>query len=292
MPDNEQTIDSILVALDGSRPSQVAATLAVQIAKQEKLLVRGLYVVDELLVVEMETSPEKELSYKPSEVLLPDERANLLQNQGNIALRWLEALCQENEVPLRADLMFGGMPDVILNQAENMRLLALGRQGLGHDDGKGNDSMRLGSHFRTIAHKTSVPLLIGGGTLSPIRRILLAYDGSLPAQHALVWANLLQHIWQSHLLVVSVANETVSQLWLAEMEEQIGASGLQNYRFIGSQGDAADQILATISEENVDMIVMGGHQHSALLEWITGSTLDQVLRSTSQPIFVVGKQGD
>ncbi|MEJ2747046.1 MAG: universal stress protein [Anaerolineae bacterium] len=288
MPDNEQTFDSILVALDGSRPSQVAASLAIQIAKQEKLLVRGLYVVDELLVVEIETDPEKELGYKPGEVLLPDERAQLLQNQGDNALRWLEERCQENEVPVRADLMFGGMPDVIINEAEKVRLLALGRQGQAHD----NDGAHLGGHFRAIAHQSPVPLLIGGETLSPIRRILLAYDGSLPAKHALVWASLLQHIWQSHLLVVSVADAVAPQQWLAEMEEQVNDSGLKNYRFIGHQGDAADQILVTVSEENVDMIVMGGHQHSALLEWLTGSTLDQVLRNTSLPVFVTSKQGD
>ncbi|MFN2204549.1 MAG: hypothetical protein ACK2UT_01440 [Candidatus Promineifilaceae bacterium] len=35
---------------------------------------------------------------------------------------------------------------------------------------------------------------------------------------------------------------------------------------------------------------MGGHQHGALLEWFTGSTLDQVLRSTQVPLFMTGIQ--
>ncbi len=288
MPDNEQTFDTILIALDGSRPSQVAASLALQIAKQEKLLIRGLYVVDELLVVGAEYSLEKELGYKPGEVLLSDERTQLLKGQGEAALRWLEERGQNNEVPIQGDLMFGGMPDVIIKEAKKVRLLALGRQGRGHDD----DTTHLGGHFRAIAHHAPVPLLIGGEALSPIRRILLAYDGSLPAQHALTWASLLQRIWQSHLLVVSVADETASPHWLAEMEEQIDDSGLQNYRFIGRQGDATAEILATVTEEKADMIVMGGHQHSALLEWITGSTLDQVLRNTPLPVFVTDKQGD
>ena len=288
MPDNEQNFDTILIALDGSRPSQVAASLALQIAKQEKLLVRGLYIVDELLVVESEYKLEKELGYKPGEVLVSDERVQLLKSQGEAALRWLEERGQNNEVPVQGDLMFGGMPDVIMQEAEKVRLLALGRQGRGNDD----DGTHLGGHFRIIAHQTPVPLLIGGETLSPIRRILLAYDGSLPAKRALTWASLLQHIWQSHLLVVSVADETPSPHWLAEMEEQIDDSGLQNYRFIGRQGDATTQILATASEEKADLIVMGGHQHSALLEWLTGSTLDQVLRNTPLPVFVTDKQGD
>lgn len=286
MPDNEQTYDSILIALDGSRSSQVAADLAIQIAKQEKMLVRGLYVVDERLVVGAEYSLEKELGYQPGEGLLSDDRTQLLKGQGEAALRWLEEYGQNNHVPVQADLMFGGMSDVIINQAKKGRLLALGRQGHGHD----NDTTHLGDHFRAIVHHPPAPLLIGGETLSSIRRILLAYDGSLPAQHALTWARLLQRIWQSHLLVVSVANEIASPHWLAEMEEQIDDSELQNYRFNGRQGDATAEILATVTEEKTDLIVMGGHQHSALREWLTGSTLDQVLRNTPLPVFVTDKQ--
>ncbi len=282
MPDNEQTFDSVLVALDGSRPSQVAASLAIQIAKQEKLLVRGIYIVDELLAVGAEHNLDKELGYKPGEVLWSGERTQLLKGQGEIALRWLEECGQDNNVPIEGELMFGGMPDVIINQAENVQLLALGRQGRSHD----GNATHLGSHFREIAHHIHIPMLVGGEALSPIRRILLAYDGSLPTKHALAWASCLQHIWQSHLLVVSVADESASPSWLAEMEKQIDESGLQNYRFVGLHGDATAQILATTAKEKADMIIMGGYQHSVLREWITGSILDQVLRNTPLPIFI------
>lgn len=282
MLDNEQAFDSVLIALDGSRPSQVAASLAIQIAKQEKLLVRGLFVVDELLVVGTGHNLDKELGYKSRELLWTGERTQLLKGQGEIALRWLEERGQNNNVPVQGELMFGGMPDVIINQSENVQLLALGRQGRSHAAG----ATHLGSHFREIAHHSPVPLLVGGEALSPIRRILLAYDGSPPTKHALTWTRLLQRIWQSHVLIISVADESASPSWLAEMEEQIDNSGLQNHRFIGGQGNATTQILATSVAEKVDMIIMGGHQHSVLREWLTGSTLDQVLRNSPLPVFV------
>jgi nucleotide-binding universal stress UspA family protein len=288
MSNNEQAFDSILVALDGSQPSKVAASLAIQIAKQEKLLVRGIFVADEELIFDDKRSLEKELGYKPGEVLLSDERAQLLKGEGEAALRWLEERGQENEVPVQGDLMFGGMPDIIINQSDKVRLLALGRQGCSHND----DTAHLGGHFRAIAHQTSVPLLVGGETLSPIRRILLAYDGSLPAKHALTWAGLLQHIWHCHLLIISVAEEAASSRWLAEMEEQINENRLQNHRFIGCTGVAPTQIVAAAAEEKADMIVMGGYQHGALREWLTGSTLDQVLRNTTLPLFVADKRED
>jgi nucleotide-binding universal stress UspA family protein len=287
MTNNEQPFDSILIALDGSQPSQTAASLAIQVAKQENLLVRGLYVVDERLIFDTDYNLEKEIGHMAGEMLLSEERAQLLKGEGNAALRWLEERCLENNVPIQSDLMFGGMPDVIINEAEKVRLLALGRQGCDHDD----DSTHLGGHFRKIAHHAPVPLLVGGETLSPIHRILLAYDGSRTAQHALTWANLLQQIWQSHLLIVSVTDEAKSPHWLAEMEEQVDSIGLQNHRFIGRRGDVSAEILATVTEEKVDMIVMGGYQHSALREWLTGSTVDQILRNTTLPVFIADKQG-
>ncbi len=285
MTADEQTLDSILVALDGSRPAQTAAALAIQIAKQENLLIHGLSVVDELLVMEPDTGLEKEVSSQPSQLLTSNERARLLEGEGDAALCWLEDCCQVAGVPVQADLMFGGLPDLIIDKAHSARLLALGRRGRSHP----HDDARLGDHFRAIAHHTPAPLLIGGDELSPIRRMLLAYDGRTSAKHALSWASLLQHLWQNHLLVLSVANDDAPPHWLEEMEGQLGSSNLVNYRFISRQGDPAAQIVTAVAQENVDLIIMGGYQHSLLREWLTGSALDQVLRSTSIPVFMVGK---
>ncbi|MCA9944256.1 MAG: universal stress protein [Anaerolineales bacterium] len=285
MTAHKSPLDSILVTLDGSRPSQVAAELAIQIAKKENLLIFGLHVVDELLVMDAESGWEKELGYQSGKALTADERVTLLQRRGDAALRWLEARCRTESVPVKTNLMFGGLPDLIINDAHSFRLVALGRHGNGHMQ----DATYLGRHFRTIVHHTSTPLLIGGEELVPVRRILLAYDGRIPAKHALTWAGLLQRIWQTQLLVLSVAEKETSVHWLKEMDSQLGGHDLENYRFLSRQGDAAVEIVTTAATENADIIIMGGHQHSALREWFTGSTLGEVLHSTALPLLVAGK---
>jgi nucleotide-binding universal stress UspA family protein len=285
MEDNEKILDSILVALDGSRPSQTAASLAIQIAQRENLLIQGLYVVDDVLVLDPYSSLEKELDIQQRD-LSSDERANLLENQGDTVLRWLEDRCQTAGVPVKTELRLGQLHDIINSRAESPRLLAMGRRGRSYDQ----DTASLGHNFREIAHHPPAPMLIGGDELPLIQRMLLAYDGSMQAKHALFWAGSLQRVWQSHLLALSVADENASSRWLQEMEEQVDESGLEEYRFIGRQGDPATQILQTIIDENVDLVIMGGHQHGALLEWFTGSTLDQVLRSTQVPLFMTAQQ--
>jgi nucleotide-binding universal stress UspA family protein len=286
MRDDENNLDSILVALDGSQSSRAAASLATEIAHRENLLIHGLYVVDGVLVMDEYVSLEEEQGIHQGEQSGSSERAALLEAQGDTELRWLEERCLTQGVPVETDLMFGGMPDLIISRAQTARLLALGRKGPSH----ANDATYLGHNLRNVAHHVPVPLLIGGDALTPIRRMLLAYDGSAPARHALFWAGILQRIWQSHLLVMSVAEENASPRWLEEMQEDVGESDLENYRFIGRQGDPAAQMALAIIDEKADLVIMGGHQHSALVEWFTGSTLDRVLRDTQVPIFVTGKQ--
>jgi len=286
MQDDENNLDSILVALDGSQSSRTAASLAIEIAQRENLLIHGLYVVDGMLVMDEYVSLEEEQGIRQGEQSGSSERASLLEAQGDTELRWLEERCLTKGVPVETDLMFGGMPDLIISRAQTARLLTLGRKGPSH----AHDATYLGHNLRNVAHHVPVPLLIGGDELTPIHRMLLAYDGSVPARHAMFWASILQRIWQSHLLVMSVAGEDASPQWLKEMQEDVGESDLDNYRFIGRQGDPATQMTLTIIDEKADMVIMGGHQHSALVEWFTGSTLDRVLRDTQVPIFVTGKQ--
>jgi len=69
--------------------------------------------------------------------------------------------------------------------------------------------------------------------------------------------------------------------WLAEAQAQLAGG-----QCLRREGQAAGEIVQVASEEEVDLIVMGRYRHVALREWLTGSTVDQVLRSTGLPVLV------
>lgn len=286
MPESENDQDFILVALDGSRPSRAAASIAIQIAQHEHLAIHALYIVDPLLVVETKVNLEDELGYRPSEVITSDEAAKLLETQGDEALRWIEDLCRAAGVQVEAELIFGGIRDLLIPKAEEAQMLAIGRRGRTHRDEVG----QLGSHFPTIAHHVHSPMLVGGDSTKEVKTILLAYDGKPSTQRALSWTYTLQQVLQSRVLVLSVVEDDAPARWPDEIKERIGESNLADYRFISSAGEPATEIMTTATKEEADLIVMGSYRHARLVEWLTGSTLDQVLRNTPLPVFVVDQR--
>jgi len=130
-------------------------------------------------------------------------------------------------------------------------------------------------------------MVVGGDEERPVHRLLLAYNGGENAQHALAWTNLLQRTLPSDVLVLSVnENGHSSRNMSSEMVDQLNQFGLTNYRFLSGEGQPAPQIVAAAAENHVDLIIMGRYRHTALLEWLVGSTLDRVLRHTPLPVLV------
>lgn len=270
--------NGILVAQDGSPAALAAAGVAVQIAQSRDWPVRGLYVVDEALALNTYADFHDELEGGRE----PASRAQLLswfEAQGEAALRLLESRCQAAGVPVSTEILAGGVPQMVLRESEQASLLAIGRRGHGHE----GDAPHLGRTFRSVAHHLHLPMLVGGGEERTVHRLLLAYDGSEYARDALGWAASLQRGLPAEVVVLAVQEEGQRRAdeWLAEAQAQLGEC-----RCLRRQGQLAGEIVQVAREETVDLIIMGRHRHAALLEWLTGSTMDRVLQEIDLPLLV------
>jgi nucleotide-binding universal stress UspA family protein len=109
MTDMDKGTNEIVIAQDGS-PSALAATgIAIQIAQSQGLSIHGLYVVDETLALDPYVNYHRELESERS----PASRTELLawfKEQGDAALQLLESRCRAAGVPVRAELLAGGVP--------------------------------------------------------------------------------------------------------------------------------------------------------------------------------------
>jgi nucleotide-binding universal stress UspA family protein len=270
--------NGILVAQDGSPAALAAAGVAIQIARGQEWPVHGLYVVDEALALNTYADFHDELHGGSQ----PASRAELLswfEAQGESALGLLEARCRAAGVPVSTEMLAGGVPQMILRESEQAGLLALGRRGHSHED----DAPHLGHTFQNIAHHVHLPMVVGGDEEQTVHRLLLAYDGSDHARDALSWAASLQSVLPAEVVVLAVQEEGQPGVdaCLTEAQEQL--AGCQ---CLSRQGQAADEIVQAADLEAVDLIVMGRYRHAALREWLTGSTVDQVLRGTGLPVLV------
>jgi nucleotide-binding universal stress UspA family protein len=268
----------ILVAQDGSTSALAAAHIAIQIAQSQDLSVHGLYVVDETLALDTYADYRNELESN-GEMTSRAELLTWFEEEGDAALQMLEVRCQAAGVPVTAELLAGGVPELVLRASKQARLLAIGRRGHGHE----GDTHHLGRSFRTIAHHAHLPLIIGGDEARTVRRLLLAYDGTKHAQPALAWASLLQRTLPAEVMVVAVQENGLQSTseWLGEARAQL--AGCQCLHRLGQP---ASEIVAAADETQADLIVMGRYRHTVLLEWLLGSTVDRVLRGTQVPVLM------
>jgi nucleotide-binding universal stress UspA family protein len=273
---------SILLAVDGSLSAKAAAYAAAQIAYAMQWRLHALYVVDVNQVFELYSNSSPELGELGEDV--PEEqKITLFEEQGTLALTEIEGVCQEMTIPVTTEMILGGIPNIILESAQQYNLLALGRRGNRHE----KDTHHLGSNFRQIAHHTHIPLLIGGDykTQQKFRRVLLAYDGGELSREALTWVEGLQTIF-AEVMALSVEKEHEKDpAWLEERQREIAESALAHCKFIRREGEPEQVIASIASSRKADLIVMGAYQHAQLLEWATHSTIDSVLREIGFPIL-------
>jgi len=56
--------------------------------------------------------------------------------------------------------------------------------------------------------------------------------------------------------------------------------------FIQAQGNVSAAILATARARACDLIIMGGYEHTAVVEAVLGSAIDHVLQESDRPMLI------
>ena len=276
--------NSILLAVDGSPSAKAAAHAAIQLASKLNWNIHALYVVDITQVFDPYSDIFPELSELGEETPC-EQKVTLFEEQGVLALVEIEGLCQQMSVPVTTEMIFGDVPDIILQLSKGYDLLAIGHMGNRH----AKETRHLGSNFQQIAHHTHIPLLIGGSQFTPqkFQRVLLAYDGSQPSRKAFEWTESLQNMFKT-VMVLSVEREKERKhTWLADRHKEIDGSALTQYEFIQAAGNPGKMIASEALAEQADLILMGSYQHTNLLRWTRQSTIDTVLRETDLPILAI-----
>jgi nucleotide-binding universal stress UspA family protein len=246
----------ILVPVSGQESGWQAAAQAVEVACRENARLLGLHVV--------RTAPEKE-----------SER--VLAVQGEFTRQ-----CEMLGVRGKLVVEVGRVAPKICERAHWVDLIVLS---MVHPP-SAQVMVKLSSGFRTLVRRCPTPVLAVPGAFSPLRRPLLAYDGSPKAREALYVATYLAARGQVPLTVVTVAgNGRVTEAALLEAGEYLKAHRVQA-SLVLEQGPVAGAILKATEENSSDLILMGGYGRSPAGEVVLGSAVDQVLRTTRQPVLI------
>ncbi len=148
---------------------------------------------------------------------------------------------------------------------------------------------KLRSGFRTLVRKTPQPLLVVPGFMRPVKRLLLAYDGSPKGKEAMYIAAYLAIHWKVELYILTTYRDADQK---EEMKKHINKA--RSYMRFGGvfykahlrKGLTGQNILNFVKEKNVDMVIMGSYGSAPIKEVMSGSTVDYVLDSIQIPVLI------
>jgi nucleotide-binding universal stress UspA family protein len=145
---------------------------------------------------------------------------------------------------------------------------------------------RLDSGFRDLIQRCPRPVLATPQTSKPLKRALLAYDGSPKADEALFVATYISGRWQIPLTVMSIQdNGHDAPSILSRAKTYLEEHGVSASYAI-EMGAAAEAILNIAETRGIDLIIMGGYGYNPVVEMVLGSAVDQVLRESHKPVLI------
>jgi nucleotide-binding universal stress UspA family protein len=255
-PRDDCLFGNIVVPVSGKPGDWPAVAQAAEIACREDAQLLGLHVV-------------------PSEAEGESDRVQATRDE---FLRHCEAVGVSGTL----DVVVGRVARSVCERSRLADLIVLG---LTHRPGQ-RLLDRLRSDFCTLVRHCPTPILAVPGVFSPLSRPLLAYDGGSMSTEALFVATYLAIRGQVPVGVVSVAEDSLdAPAGLAEAQAYLEHHGVEA-SFVEERGPVADAILRTAQERGSDLILMGGYGHLPVRELLFGSTVDQVLRGSGQPVLV------
>ncbi len=149
-------------------------------------------------------------------------------------------------------------------------------------------SKHLGANLERILRSSHKPCLVTPRDFQPIERLLIAYDGSKSCQKILQFLLELP-IFQGlelHLLtVVKKAEDENASTQLQEAESQVKSAGFNPICTL-LQGESEKVISKYVTDENINLLLMGAYGHSRIRKLVIGSTTAQTLRSSHIPVFL------
>jgi nucleotide-binding universal stress UspA family protein len=188
-------------------------------------------------------------------------------------------------------------PTILKHAPKRDGLLVVGSQGL-----DALDRFMLGSVSTNLIHHATCPVLVVKGEASPLRRIILAIDGSGASAKALRFVlskfqpdrstgkgrRVPIHVSVFHVLplVMYPGLKEGSKTLLEQSVQKLTKAGF-TAEPLCYLGNPAEEIMKAASKEHADVIVMGAQGLGAVARFLIGSVSTRVVQHANCAVLVV-----
>ena len=279
-------VKRIIVALDPSEYSRKALDASIWLALQHEAELTGICVLDIPGIESSLGSVPLGASYYARE--LSQVRIKQAETRIKDLLENFDKKCSEAEVKFKSYKVQGLPSSEIINAAKYYDVLIIGKRtyfGLESLDSEGNSFDEILDY--SITPIIAIPKEFEINTYKlKNRKVLVAFDGSLPSCRALQrWSQLAVSGSIEVKLVMSGKDTDYRDHSLDEAEELLNAHGLMNIVKFGTEMDIKDVINQEVLDD-YDVIVIGAHSKSSLIRFFTGSFTNYVINKSKNLIFI------
>lgn len=141
------------------------------------------------------------------------------------------------------------------------------------------------------------PFALGETEELPIRKVLVALDGSKRSAKALPFATEIAKIYGAELVLLHVVDlswchypevarpheHALGRDYLARELERLDVRARTSL----VEGSAPGKIIEAVETERADLLVLASHSRSGVARWYYGSVAESVIRKVHSPILVV-----
>ena len=273
---------SALVALHAEGGNEVLSQMAIDLAARQHLQLSAVVVIDPESTVSHEAVPLGASAFKArrDDALMTQVRKKAQEESDGFAQR-----CSEHGVSCTTAIREGHLDEEIALAAQTCDMLVVG-----HGDGTeacGETREDL-SQLHSMLESSARACLVVPCRAEEVRRVVVAYDGSLQAARAL-HDFAVSGLWQDCPVdVVSLAADREEATETAER----AAVYLRTHDYaaethpIVARFDVANHILEFVKESDAGALVMGVYGKSRWHKFMVGTATRSILRATTVPVFV------
>jgi nucleotide-binding universal stress UspA family protein len=275
----------ILVALDGSKNSQVAAEYGFWLASKLDAELTGQHVVDPRLV-DYFIEPEfaEALGYGMS-IETSEKVSSALRKIGRAILDIFSREGVAKGVKATPYLSEGYILEEILRLADDCDLLVVGHRG--RYEHKLPARMFLGSISERLARESKTPLLISRQPVGAIEQVLVAFDGSEASIGALLMGENLAKLMNLPLRAVTtiatLEHHAEAQLTMEKGESYLREPESKNV-FSILQGETCETVLKEAKEKS--LLVIGAYGYAASEQNVLGSTAHSIINHSQSTVLI------
>ena len=280
----------ILACVDQSHFADYVADYAAWAAQRMNAPLEFLHVIDRHPEIATGNDHSGAIGFDAQEHLLTELsneeglRSKAAREQGRLFLnrlreRAISAGAESPDVRQR----YGNLVETMTEQEDDVRLFVLGRRGQSAEITQRD----LGRNVERVVRGLHKPILTITEDFTEPRRVMIAFDGGIVTRRGveMVAASPLFKGLPVHLLMSGKESQDAEKQleWARKTLESTGFDAQTSL----IPGDAERIIAKTVSEQNIDILIMGAYSHSPLRSLLLGSKTSDMLRSAKIPTLLL-----